>query len=137
MSKKRSAGRRTRSPAEHEFLRTEAWVRGAVRIGTSLTKWGGLAAIAYFISDAVKVWAGTATTAELSVVLELFRGYGVVCVLAVAIGIGGTLFGIRQAQLRRRTIESIAIRTPELERLLDSKRSSSGLTRSGDTPNSD
>ena len=137
MSQKRSARRRTRSSAEYEFLRTEAWVRGAVRFGTSLTKWGGLVAIAYFIADAMKVWAGTDTTAELSVILELFRGRGAICFLALVFGVGGVIYGSRQAQLRRRTVESIATRTPQLERMLDEKRSSSGLTKSGDTPKRD
>lgn len=87
--------------------------------------------IAYFFTDLGKELAGKETIAE--VVLEVlfplnFRRWTCYAVTGFAVG-----FGFWQQRLRKRVIAEMARRIVNLEAGVDSKRTSSQLTSTGDT----
>lgn len=102
-------------------------------IGSNITKvllaiitYGAFVAIMYFLNDSLKVLAGKATIADIKV--DVWND-----VLASVFGGGGVLYGFGQNKLRRNNTERLTKRIIKLEKIIDSGRTSSGLTNTGET----
>lgn len=97
-----------------------------------LIKWSALVGIAYMMYVSVARLAGQVTFADIgiNVIGNLKVSGGVISVL----GGSGWAYGLAQRSLRRRHIERTAPLKNKLERIIDSKRTSSDLTSRGTTP---
>jgi hypothetical protein len=109
------------------FKRIDAFVT----VSKTLIQWAALVGCAFIIYKCVAVLAGKETLARLGVSIlgNIKVSDGILAVLT-----GGSLaYGIGQRALRRRNIERLTPRSIELEKRLDSNRTSSSLTRKGTT----
>ncbi len=90
------------------------------------------------IVSIVKAVAGTDTAvnidSDLHFFVTLWSAIDLSCRWAWVVSLVAILFGLLQAKLRRRKTAYLQGRIRELEQRLDSNRSSSGLTPTGDTP---
>ena len=135
------ARHRNRSPrskdivdrAERE-LRADQWAKTVSKIGVEVVRWAGIGYCVYRASLVLIEWSGETTVADVTVGMKASGPSGAAVVLGLLAALAGVLYGKRQAQLRRNTIRQFESRVKELETLLDERRSSSGLTTSGDTP---
>jgi hypothetical protein len=94
-------------------------------------RYGSLIVCAGFVYLSIAALAGKITLAKVGV---QFLGNLTVSNSIMSILTGGSiLYGVGQRQLRRRAIKRLAKEKNDLERLLDSRRSSSGLTETGTT----
>lgn len=136
------------SAGDIRLARIAAWERAATRLGRAALKYAGIAVITWRLADAVKevarAWAGQSTTAdirlnlsaraEMEAVASTLESWcwdvGWLALLVMAAGIG---YGVRQRRLRRHAIERQSARLIELEQVRHPARSSSGLTRTGET----
>jgi hypothetical protein len=94
-------------------------------------KWGSLAFIAYIGRDTIASLAGQYTFADIGI---SFLGK-LSITQSIQYGLIGSLsfWGVQERRLRRSTIARLAPRIEELEKLIDSKRTSSKLTLVGTT----
>jgi hypothetical protein len=81
----------------------------------------------WLITDTIRAFAGKETVALLSGILNVTVSEGIAYALSVVLG-GGW---VAERRLRRRTNREKAAHISELEKRLDPKRSSSGLTITG------
>jgi hypothetical protein len=102
-----------------------------VPVVQNLIRWAGLVGIAYLLYKSAAVLAGRTTDANFAVkfLASKYAGYA----LMALFGGSSVLYGLGQRKLRRDTVERISPRTAALEKKLDRKRSSSKLTKRGDT----
>jgi hypothetical protein len=128
-------GKRSKSKAEIEAelkqLRRSKLTSSATEIVLNLIRYGSLVLIALFAREAIADLAGKTTQANvfMQVLSDINVGWGV----AALLGVGGTLYGMAERKQRQRMIERLHGRTKILEQKIDPKRSSSGITESGDT----
>jgi hypothetical protein len=87
-----------------------------------------LARYAYMSIDAL---AGQKTTADIGI--KFLGDLKVSQSLFYLFGAGGIAYGLNQRKLRKKTIEHISERVQRHEREIDPKRSSSKLTKRGET----
>lgn len=97
--------------------------------------WGGLGWISWEIGFCVEVLAGKKT--EATFVASLLGNVRISETLAWAVSVLTTGYGLRQRKLRRDTIERLSGDKKRAEALLDSGRTSSQLTRRGETAEGD
>ena len=90
-----------------------------------------VARYAYLSVDAL---AGDVTVADIGVGVRILGNVKVSTILCTAVGVLGTVYGLQQRSLRKSTTERLTARIEDLERRIDPKRSTSGLTSRGDTP---
>jgi hypothetical protein len=128
------ASKKTKSQLQAELAAINRSRRsaGVVDVLTSLIRWSGLVAIAYFGASGVSALAGTSTDAKIGV--NFLADVRVSSVVSWLVASGGVGYGLRQRQLRRQTVERLGNRVPKLERSIDERRSSSGLSPTGSTP---
>jgi len=129
--------RRTKAEieAENRLLRKWRSTEGTVSVLNTLVKFGAFVLIARYGYLAVESLAGKTTAADIG--LSLLADIKVSTLVAWSLGGGGILYGLKQRKLRKDTIERLSSRIQELERQLDSRRTSSRLTERGDTREED
>lgn len=89
----------------------------------------------YFAYKIVEVLAGRATVASfaMSVAISVLGNDKVFKIIASLITGGSIIYGVSERRLRRRVTQRLTLRPGQLERLIDPKRTSSGLTPKGTT----
>lgn len=117
--------------AELKLLKKGQTTSAITVLGTAAFKWGALVWISYYAFRAVEALAGQQTFANI--VLDILGHVTVQIGFGWACGAGGVLYGWRQRKLRKDVVERLSGRIADLERQLDSRRSSSRLTPRGDT----
>ncbi len=125
--------RRTMSDlrAENKLLRHYRKASNLALVLNGLIKWCGLVAIFYFGYLSINSLSGRDTNAKIG--FNVFGDIRFSDAVAVVLGGGGMLYGQAQRRLRKRTIQHMQGRIKLYEQTIDQKRSSSGLTPSGDT----
>ena len=100
-----------------------------------LSKWLPVCFIAFCFERAVESLAGRTTLANfgLFLVADLKANTVVSHLVTLLFGVGGVSYGVRERRLREKNIERMSSQNTELEKLIDSNRSSSKLTRKGQT----
>lgn len=95
-------------------------------------KWAALVAISYMVYLCVQALAGKSTFADIGVrvIGNLKVSDGIITLLTGS----GWAYGLAQRSLRRRHIERVTPLKNDLERIIDTKRTSSNLTTKGTTP---
>ena len=103
-------------------------------IGGHLIRVGGFVFITYFITDAVKALAGKSTWTDINLNSNIIANLSdIVLWISIAINILLVIFWGRERKLRRSYIYSDVTQRAELEKIIDSGRSSSGLSKTGVT----
>jgi hypothetical protein len=123
---------RAQLEAENEMLRgVHRWNAISDMFRTTVRTLGGVV-IAFWVYKTAAVLAGHSTDASffLGVLSDIKVSQG----LLAAFGLGGLSYGARQRHLRKKNIERLEGRLRELEQMVDPGRSSSLLTRRGETP---
>jgi hypothetical protein len=121
--------------SEERISRRIASVEAIASIVNNLIRWSGLVAIAYMGYRTVGTLAGQTTTADIGI--RFFTEIRISEFAAWLLGAGGIGYGWRQRKLRRDNIERLERRVRDLEAEIDPKRTSSKLTKRGDTPRED
>jgi hypothetical protein len=121
--------------AENRILRQLRTSEGFVSVFNTLIKWGGLLGISYFAYLSIDALAGQTTAADIGI--KFLADVKVSEAVAWIFGGSGIAYGLRQRKLRRDTVERVQRRVEGLEKEIDPKRSSSELTRRGETPPED
>lgn len=113
-----------------------AYVRLATISIQALIKWGAIAFIAYQARRAVQATAGRITLADYQVSVNQGGGYDHfdLCVAFVVFGCIGIWYGYKQRRLRQYVIARMHPYQEMWEKSQDAKRSTSALTKTGDTP---
>ena len=139
-------------------LRAELRMHRQHGIGNNITKiirdiikWGAIVAIVYYGYLSIDTLSGRTTKANIDInaqgVLSLNEGSGaqgatkdaelpvcrIVILIALIFGIGGVVYGRRQAKLRKDVIERHHYLVQKAEKRIDPGRSTSQLTQRGDT----
>lgn len=91
----------------------------------------GIVLVFFFLYLSARVLAGQQTFA--TVVVKFFADFRVRDALAYGLGLGGVGYGLRNRKLRKDSVEQMADRIKILESQIDVRRSSSRLTRRGET----
>ncbi|ABI59731.1 hypothetical protein [Nitrosomonas eutropha] len=117
--------------AELSFLKLSKILDVCVQLITYLIKWSVIAFVTYYVYLSIISISGKNTSADIaiSVLFEL----ELLSKLMALVGVGGTIYGFLQRKLRKDTIERLQTRITELEKDVDQNRSSSNLTKRGDT----
>lgn len=102
---------------------------------TKGVRWTGIVVCFYLIYLSVAALAGTSTVADIGV--KVLGDLRISEALAWVLGGGGMLYGRRERKLRQNAIKQLGTRNADLERVIDSKRTSSNLTITGQTNPSD
>jgi hypothetical protein len=101
----------------------------------SVLKWGTIAFVAWCAKVSMVSLGGKQTDANFAIkFLADIRFHEAV---AYTVGIGGAVYGYRQKRLRQRKIAELGPRVTKVEKNIDPKRTSSGLTAEGKTKEGD
>lgn len=117
--------------AEIKFLRQDRWI---TIIGSNINtfiralKW---IAIMYFVYLSIQSLAGHTTFANIA--LQVLTDFRFERIVSYTLGGGGIIYGLRERRLRKQAIEQLETRATSAEKLIDSRRSSSLLTVTGET----
>lgn len=103
------------------------------RLGQSLIKYGSLCFCVWVFGRAVDSLAGKSTLADFGVYLvgDLKANKAFSHVVMGIIGLGGAGYGLRERAQKRKEIRRLGNRVVEVEKRIDPKRTSSGLTIDG------
>lgn len=107
-------------------------ISGAVQLAIP---WGSAVLIFGFLYLMVSRLAGQATLAQIGI--GFMGDIRLPDALAYAFGGGGLLYGFNERRLRHKKTETMAQHSADLEKLLDSKRTSSSLSPKGTTKKED
>jgi len=128
-----------RRPTKDEFnyaiamKRIEMWAK----IIPLLIRWLGYCFIAVMVFFSIRVLAGKVTIADIKFIAEgIYECDGIsttTVISAILFGISGIMFGLRQRKLRCDTIERLHPYQLKWEKHMDNNRTSSTLTKRGDT----
>jgi len=121
--------------AELTVLRQSGRAQATVSIANNVVRWIGMGWAAYCAVLIARALAGQSTIAEFG--LKLFANAPFANAVGVLFGGSGVAYGWRQKRLRQKTIERLSEPRIQLESLIDPSRSSSLLTRRGETPPSE
>lgn len=121
-------------PSAHAIVTA---IHSAASVVTNLIRWGFGFLIVREVYRIVAALAGESTFADIGIEIDVLGAtlgqtpvsHGIAFLLAVV----GLMYGLRQAKLRRDTVERLQGRIRELERGLDPNRTSSGITPRGTT----
>lgn len=117
--------------AENKLLRRGNTAFAVSSILNTLIRYGSYVLIAMFTYLSIASLAGQETKA--SVVINFLGSLTVSQWAAWAIAGGSTVIAVRERKLRKDNTATLTQRTEKLEKARDPKRSSSKLTRRGDT----
>lgn len=101
------------------------------RAATVLFRVGGAAVFAYCGMESVRALAGHMTFADI--VVNVLGGFRINTALAWVLGAGGMVYGRRERSVRMKINERLGGRIKELEESIDRRRTSSRLTKRGQT----
>ena len=133
----RRRNNRVRRFNEHELLtvRHQMWSNVISSIGREIIRWGCIVFCVYRVSLVGIEWAGKWTVADVDVKIDTgIPGFWLVNGAWAIITVSGLIYGMNQARLRRQTIRHFEDSKKTLEIKIDPRRSSSQLTKSGETP---
>ena len=133
----RRRNNRVRRFNEHELLtaRHQMWSNVISKIGREVIRWGGIVFCVYRASLVGIEWAGKWTVADVDVKIDTWiPWFWLVLGVCAIITVSGLIYGMNQARLRRLTIRHFEDSKKALEIKIDPRRSSSQLTKSGETP---
>ena len=118
------------------IIRHEIWSRTVSKIVGDLIKWGGICYCVYRASIVSIEWAGQRTIADLDVKLTASLGKPgwLVVALCIIIAVAGIWYGRNCNRLQRQTVRHFEAQKQIREKEIDPGRTSSQLTRSGETP---
>lgn len=119
--------KRTELENRISFKRIDA----GVSVVKAFLKYSTIIICVYFAYLAIAALAGRTTFASIG--LSILGNVNVKDSIYIVLTVGGIIYGVGQRQLRRRNIERLTKQTMELEKRLDPKRTSSGLTKRGTT----
>jgi len=140
--------------AEVRLLKAHGFGNNVTKVFRDFIMYGSFLGIAYFTYLSIDTLAGRNTTADIKVKAEgalslnpeqskskvtkeaskaVPTKYIAAFSLAILFGIGGIVYGRKQATLRKDVIERYHPPIQEAEKIIDSKRSSSQLTYRGNT----
>lgn len=131
MARHRSAATALERREEREFAHKMHRLDVVANLTGKLIRYGGMVVIAYLGYKSLAVLAGKYT--EANIVLSLLGRLHANEWVAWIFGGSSVIYGWRQRRLRRDEIESLGGRNRKLELKLDKGRTSSRLTRRGDT----
>lgn len=109
------------------------------RFLAQLPMWTAICIVVFFIHKDILALAGKETIAQFGFFLlaDLRASKLFSHIVSWAVGLVGTTYGIRERNLRRRSISRITAHGIEVEKKLDPGRSSSHLTTKGTTRKED
>ena len=119
--------------ADLEILLRNRTGEQRLRAFAHLVRWGGIVLIAYFTMGALEQFAGKTSFAHIyfawlaEVKADLPRW------IAYCIGGAGAGYGLLERRLRKRKTKYLAKRAQKLEQMIDSTRSSSEISPTGET----
>ena len=127
--------------AQIQILKARVQSNTLARSIEALAKWGGISAISCFSYKAIEALAGKGTWADSNLMVDgcsidckwALTAGGILTLIGVICAIIGLVYGSWQKRLKGDLIKEKAARITELERLLDGRRSSSGLSSTGQT----
>jgi hypothetical protein len=129
MSKnKKFTPRRDIPPEAVDIIRIQSWAKVTISFFKLLAALG----IGYCIYLSVDSLAGKITLANF--ILEVFGNVTINKWLAYAIGSGGLGYGYIERKLRQKNIKRMTQRITDLESIINRKRKSSELTKTGNSP---
>lgn len=128
MAKKKS---RAQLEAELRVLRKSRFAEGTVQVLLSLIRWSAIILIARYGYLSIEALAGKSTLADIGI--NFLSDIKVSVAIAWGVGVGGAIYGLKQRKLRRDTVERLQERIQTLEAEKDPARTSSQLTKRGDT----
>ena len=117
--------------AEIRFIKRSRIAEGVIQVSNNLIKYGALVWIFHEIYLMIESLSGKTTLADIGV--SFLGNLKISVAVAWVSCIVGIIYGLKQKKLRKDTVERLQTRITELERELDVKRSSSNLTKRGDT----
>ncbi len=117
--------------AELRILKKTRFTEGTVQVLLSLIRWGAIIAISRYAYLAIEALSGKSTLADIGI--NFLSDIKISVTLAWIAGVGGVFYGISQRKLRKDTVERLQERIQALEAEIDPNRSTSNLTRRGDT----
>ena len=117
--------------AELDILRSQRRASIMAPVLNNAIMWTGIVAVVFMAHLSIKALAGETTDANI--VVDFMASATFSMTISVSFGAFGTIYGLRQRSLRRSTTGRQEGRIRELEELIDSKRSSSGLQKDGRT----
>lgn len=93
--------------------------------------------VGYLFFDTLKAFAGRNSFADINILTQFLVNLKVNEWFAWIIAGGSTIFGLRERRLRKNKVGYLTDRIHELEQNLDPSRSSSELTKTGETKKGD
>lgn len=104
-----------------------------------VSKWLAVCVVAYFVFKSVEILAislnGKVTIADIrfEAITRWFSNSNTTCTLSAILGVAGIFYGRIQSNLKKDAIERLHPYQEKYENLIDRERSSSLLTKRGDT----
>ncbi|HFD32861.1 MAG TPA: hypothetical protein ENJ28_09180 [Gammaproteobacteria bacterium] len=117
--------------AELRLLRKSRFTEGTVQVLLSLIRWGAIILVARYGYLSIEVLSGKNTLADIGI--NFLSNIKISVAFSWFVGVGGAVYGLSQRKLRRDTVERLQGRIQMLEKELDPARTSSRLTKRGDT----
>jgi hypothetical protein len=117
--------------AENRILRQSRVAEGIISVLQAAIRWGAIVCITRYIYLTISKLAGQQTSADIGV--GFLADVNVSVFVAWTLGSAGVIYGYYQNRLRKDTVERLQGRIQALELKLDPNRSSSRLTKRGDT----
>jgi len=118
--------------AENRILRDTRWVQAVTSVVNTVVRWGAAVWIASYFYRSMAALAGETTVADLG--MRVLGDLRVSTALAWVLAACGAGYGTWERRVRKKTVERLTPRHRTLERQLDARRTSSGLTPRGDSP---
>lgn len=128
MSKQKS---RAQLETELKLIKQSRLSDGVIRIVRDLIKYGALVCIAYYAFRSVETLSGKTTLADIGI--NFLANVKVSVIFAWLFGFVGIAYGYFQRNLRKETVARLQPRVQELEQHVDKNRSSSKITKQGNT----
>jgi hypothetical protein len=117
--------------AELRVLKKSRFAEGTVQVFLSLIRWGAIVLIVRYGYLSIEALAGKDTFTDI--VINFLSDIKVSVAISWSVGAGGAIYGLKQRKLRRDTVERLQGRIKLLESEKDPSRTSSQLTKRGDT----
>ena len=117
--------------AENKLLIRGHISDGIARVVSDIVRYGVAGFLGYCVYLSIDSLAGRTTDANIAV--KFLSDLRVSIVFSWTVAGGSVFYGWKQKKLRQKTVERMQGRITELERKIDSRRTSSKLTQRGET----
>lgn len=129
---------REKLEADLKYLKKGKIAESVTSTISNIAKWLGIFGISIYVYKSLAVLSGKDTNANLNFAAILTTPEAPLIPWAIAILglialISSMIYGVSQKKLRQDNIAQLEGRIKDLEKMLDSKRTSSGLTQRGQT----